>query len=241
LPKICLFCADVRFNGIPIIVNSHLHDNLKESLFLLTGDREVIFIPVGRAIHVERLYLMSPTGYIPFENRPNSGQYGSHGIFSPYALNVLREQMTEKLPLTTRADFPKKIYLRRVSNTRKLLNESEIEDLLVEHGFSIIETTELSFIEQLILFQNAEVIIGPTGAACANIMFSNPQANIAILMAIHKNMPYRYWLNMATAAGVKNVNYILGKIARGIAVDLHGDYTINLKDVTGYLNTLENR
>lgn len=240
LPKICLFCTDNRFDGIPIIVNSHLHDNLKASLFLLSGDREVIFLPIGRAIQVEHLYFMSPTGYVPFEKRPNTPtQNGSHGIFSPYAFKMLRDQLTKKLPLLTSADFPKRIYLRRVSNTRKLLNESEIETLLVEHGFSIIATERLSFAAQVALFQHADVIIGPTGAACANIIFSNPQANIAILMAIHKNMPYRYWLNMSNAAGVKNISYILGKITQNKALDFHGDYTINIQDVACYLNTLE--
>ena len=240
LPRIGLFCRDKRFDGIPIIVNSHLHANLKESLLRLTGNRGIIFIPIGRAVIVEELYVMSPTGYVPFEKRPGNLTPGaSHGVFSPYALKALRDQLVNPLLIRTPNDFPKKIYLRRTSNIRKLINESDIEALLVENGFSIVEAERLSFIEQRLLFQHAEIIIGPTGAACANIIFCNPNANIAILMAIHKNMPYKYWLNISNAAGVKKINYILGKIVKNKALDFHGDYEINPNDLLNYLKSIE--
>ncbi len=239
LPRICLFCADSRFEGVPIIINDGLHSNLIASLFLVTGDREIIALPIGRALSVERLYLTSPTGYIPFEKRPRKFTTPpSHGKFSAYAFNLLRERLGVKLSVSHRPNFPKKIYLRRRSSIRRLINESEIEALLVTRGFVIVETEHLDFAEQVILFQNADIIIGPTGAACANLIFSNPDASVVILMGVHENMPYRYWLNMASAAGIKSINYILGDIVENKSLSFHGDYTIDTNDLHAYLNTM---
>lgn len=242
LPRINLFCSDSRFKGIPIIVNAGLHANLRDSLFLICGDREVIYLPIGRALSVEHLYVTSPTGYIPFEVRPRKFKRQlSHGLFSPDALKMLCDGINRSLQADNSADFPKKIYLRRGPTVRKLINESEVEKRLIARGFAIIAPETLSFAEQVTLFQNAEIIIGPTGAACANIIFSNPEVNVAILMGIHKNMPYRYWSNMANAAGVKKINYILGSIVQNKAYDFHGNYQIDINDLLSYLDNLENQ
>lgn len=245
LPRICLFCTDERFTNIPIIINAGLHDNLMESLFLLCGDRKIFTLPIGRAVSVKELYLMSPTGYIPFEKRPSKRikQASSQGLFSPYALKALRERLNEQLLIGNEnlSVYPKKIYLRRKSKTRQLLNEAEIEAILINRGFSIIATEHLHFEEQLKLFQNAEIIIGPTGAACANIIFCNPLANIAILMGIHKNMPYKYWLNMSNAVGGQNISYILGNIVQNKELDFHGDYQIDINDLLDYLKIVNKK
>ncbi len=242
LPRICLFCADKRFDGIPIIVNYGLHPNLMASLFLIVGtEREIIVLPIGRAVAVDRMYYMSPTGYIPFERRPSNLVGHSDGVFSPYALNILRERLMSHAMLGEGSNFPKKIYLRRSSSIRQLINEAEVEAVLVNKGFSIIEAEHLTFTQQMVLFQHAEVVIGSTGAACANIIFSRPATHVAILMAIHKNMPYRYWAHMSNAAGVKKISYILGSIVQNSGLDFHGDYQIQIADLLSYLKILENK
>ncbi len=243
LPRICLFCSDSRFDDIPIIINDGLHSNLIESLYLVCGNRAIFSLPIGQAMTVDKLYIMSPSGYVPFEKRP--GKFikpPSDALFSPDALQMLRDRLRDKLSMVRSDDFPKKIYLRRGTSIRKLINESEIEAILVARGFSIISTERLTFAEQVVVFQNAEVIIGPTGAACANIIFSNPLADIVILMGTHENMPYRYWLNMSSAVGVKKICYILGDIVQNKELDFHGDYQININELHNYLNKLwENR
>jgi len=51
LSRIAMFCAEERFNGIPIVVNDGLHKNIMESLFLVTGsEREIITLPIGKAL-----------------------------------------------------------------------------------------------------------------------------------------------------------------------------------------------
>ena len=64
------------------------------------------------------------------------------------------------LEATRGPGIPRKIYLRRNSGTRRLLNSAEIERLLLDRGFSIIEPEHLTFIQQLSIFRWADVVIG---------------------------------------------------------------------------------
>ena len=70
---------------------------------------------------------------------------------------------------------PKKgtrLYLSRVgASYRKVANESQVIDLLLSKGFSVVYPERLSFEQQVRLFAGAEIVVGLTGAAFNNMMF----------------------------------------------------------------------
>lgn len=237
LPRICLFCQIKEFENIPIIINSGLHKNIIESLAFIVGKQRSVFtLSLGNTVTVNELYVVSPTGYIPFDVRP--GKSSHHGIFSKDALKILTIKVMSQIELFA-PDYPQKIYLRRRSKVRQLINETEIEKLLVDNGFSVVDTENLSFQEQVILFNNAQVIVAPTGAACANLIFAKENAKIIILMGIHKNMPYKYWMHMANARDIYNISYVLGEIVHNISMDFHADYYIKPDDLLTCLLHME--
>lgn len=240
LPRICLFCADDRFSEVPIVVNDAMHPNIMESLLLVSGaQRKIVTLPVGRALSVSRLYLTTPTGYVPFQRRTNRFSGHSHGTFSQSALIALRGRIGSLASVSSAQHSPKKIYLRRNSGARRVVNGDEVERILVLRGYAIVEPEKLTFSQQVALFENAEIIVAATGAACANMVFCNPAAQVIVLMAKHKNMPYRYWLNMAAPLGVK-VTYVLGKMARAFWQEgIHGDFKVNPEDVIDAVRRVE--
>lgn len=66
----------------------------------------------------------------------------------------------------------KKIYISRKDSVRRpLVNETEVEAFLLEEGFTIIEMSKLSLVEQILIMQNASFIIAPHGAALVNLAF----------------------------------------------------------------------
>jgi len=230
LPRICLFCCDDRFYDVPIIVNHSLHQNIMESLFMVAGpEREVITLPVDRALSVDRLFAVSPTGYIPFERRTNKLTGHSHGKFSAFAVNALIKKIKED-NVCDNSHFPKNFIIRRNSVTRMVLNFHDIENSLLERGFSIIEPEKLTFVEQVRLFSQAEIVVGSTGSALANIIFSKPSAQIIIMSSNHKDLPYWYWQNIACTVGCR-VKYVLGDIARFSDLGIHADFQVNPSDV----------
>ncbi|MBI4807425.1 MAG: DUF563 domain-containing protein [Nitrosomonadales bacterium] len=231
LPRIALFCAESQFRDVPIVINDGLHKNIMESLLLIAGGgREIITLPVGRALAIHKLYLTSVTGYVPFDRRSNKLSGHSHGLFSPEALKRLSQRLSGKIPEIEGRTWPEKIFLRRNSGTRKVTNAAKLEQLLVRCGYTVVEPEKLTLSEQLHYFRNAKAIIGATGAAFANAIFCQCDARVTVLMSKHENMIYRYWCNMLAPLGVK-VDYILGHIVDNHHFGIHGDFEVVLEDV----------
>lgn len=224
LPRIMLFCAEEKFRGIPIVVNDGLHKNIMASLLLVAGaDREIITLPIGRALVVSELYLTSVAGYVPFERRKNKLSCHSHGVFSPHAFLKIRKYFNELDK--GGVNWPEKIFLRRNSGVRKVTNSVELENLLVAHGYVIVEPEKLSFLEQVGLFLNAKIVVASSGAAIANIIFCPPASRVIIFISRQKNTSYWYWQNMAIASGGL-VCYVLGEAVGENKKSIHDDFYV---------------
>ncbi|MBS0506259.1 MAG: DUF563 domain-containing protein [Proteobacteria bacterium] len=234
-PRIALLCGRSEFDGVPFIVNDGLHPNVMESLQALTrGKHSIIVLPMGRAVRVSRLYLVSCAGYVPFEPRGRHAAGISHGKFSSVAFEAMRHACFASLrPLST----PSRIFLRRNSGMRRLVNSDAIESLLVSRGFTVVEPEKLSFAMQVQLFRQAEVIVGATGAAFANIIFSESHARIAILISQQEDVIYWYWQNMARASG-KAVSYVFGSNVDSATRNVHADFQVPLESVIEFVNDL---
>ena len=241
LPRVALFCAEERFQGVPIVVNDGLHKNIMESLILVAGaDREIITLPIGRALAVSELYLTSVAGYVPFERRTNKLSGHSHGLFSPRAFEIIRNHLNALWQKTEEEAWPEKIFLRRNSGTRKVTNAAEIEKLLVARGYAIVEPEKLSFLQQFQLFNNAKVIVSSTGASLANAIGCKPGAQVVVLMSKHRDMIYRYWSDLLSPFGIR-VSYALGNIIENHDRGIHGDFAVDTDCISDLLNDLENK
>ena len=78
-------------------------------------------------------------------------------------------------------DNNEKIYIDRTEsryNHCQIQNDNEIFNFLKEKGFSKCRVGELSFFEQIYLFNNAKIIIGAHGAAFTNLTFCEPNTKI---------------------------------------------------------------
>lgn len=239
LPRIALFCGDKRFDNVPIVVNSDLHKNIMESLFEIAGpNREILTLPIGRAITAEKLYVTSVTGYVPFEPRyKNRTQRPTiRGQFSPYALGQVRAKLRTRR-FNIKARWHSRIYIRRNSRIRRLTNNNKLEKLLTSRGFEIIEPERLSFQQQATLFMHADVVVGATGAALANTILCRPGTLLGILVAKNKFLAYEYWLNMLTPLGI-NISYIFGT---GRTDAIHTDFEVDEAHLLEFLDTLDSQ
>jgi len=74
----------------------------------------------------------------------------------------------------------RRLYLtRRNCVFRRLLNETAIEPALRTHGFEIMEMDALPAAEQIALFAEARIILGPHGSAFTNSVFAAPGTTLA--------------------------------------------------------------
>lgn len=75
-------------------------------------------------------------------------------------------------------DREKRIYVSRRFSRRALPDERRLEEWLETRGFLIVYCEQLSFPEQVRLFAEASLIVGPHGAGLANIVFSSNEARL---------------------------------------------------------------
>lgn len=227
LPRIAAFCSNARFKDIPIIVNSDLHANILSSLHLIAGNRTIYGLRLGHSVAIEKLHLVSVAGYVPFGYRKKGCSH--HGRFNAEALRGMKTTILQKINCSDEP-FPKRIFLRRSSNARQLSNTSQIETYLDGLGFTAIEPEKLSFQQQVLLFNNADVVIGATGAALANCIFCKSGAKVCILMGQHQNMIYGYWANMLSPLDIKTYLVLGGKIPHS-PFGIHGNFSVAEDDL----------
>ncbi len=85
------------------------------------------------------------------------------------ALAWLRRQFAPWM----KATGPRRIFISRgAAQFRRLVNESEIESILLAHGFQSVRLEDLSMAEQIALFSSAEAVIGAHGAGFTNLVFA---------------------------------------------------------------------
>ncbi len=233
LPRIVSFCSNSQYSHVPIIVDDKLHQNIMATLEKVVGRRKVYLLPMNKIVKIDKLYVTSVAGYISYEQRYKYIQASSEGKFNAHAMRLV---MSLFKPLNDNKQTPKRIYLRRNSGYRNLTNQNEIEALLTRHRFTIVDPSKLSFLEQVNYFSKAKVIIGPTGASFANLIFCNKKVNLAILVNNDKNMIYKYWVNLASIMGIQ-VKYITGK-SKQFFGGIHRDFSVDLDLIDAYVKSI---
>jgi capsular polysaccharide biosynthesis protein len=80
---------------------------------------------------------------------------------------------------TSDENTPKKIFISRSSaQYRHISNEKSLVKFLKKQGFVVFHLENLSLHDQAVLFNNAEIIIGPHGAGFTNLIFCKPNTHI---------------------------------------------------------------
>ena len=244
LTKVAIFAEYSDSFGVPLVVNDELHDSMYESILAVCGfNQNMLMLPRGEVLRVNRLHQVSCTGYVPYSERQKEGQaagnaeYGSYmprGALSPFAMQLMRRRILKNIEGVVPASESKRIYVRRNSGYRQIVNQDEIELMLLDRGFTVIEPEKMSFCEQVMCFSNAEVIFSSSGAACANLLFCQPEARMYLLGARNMGTPYYYWQHYACAANRK-MTYVLGEKTDTGMSGIHSDFEIDLKDIEAIL------
>ncbi|MCA9472533.1 MAG: glycosyltransferase family 61 protein [Nitrospirales bacterium] len=79
----------------------------------------------------------------------------------------------------TRSKPRRKIYVSRsLAGRRKVVNEEEIFSFLAPQGFRFCHLEQLSLAEQITLFHEAEIVVGPHGSGFANLVFCDPGTRV---------------------------------------------------------------
>ena len=140
----------------------------RESLRLLGVSDEQI-LPVGRFAHIQADGILAAS--IPSRQ---------HHLPAPFR-EFLRERFLGNCleNETPSAKTPTRIYIsRRQAKRRKIVNESELREVLRSRGFQTVYLEQLPLVEQIRLFAGAEAIVAAHGAGLTNLLFARPETAV---------------------------------------------------------------
>ncbi len=124
----------------------------------------------------------------------------------------------------------KKIFIDRSDSKFshcKLVNNEKIKQFLSKKGYESYEVGKLDFSKQIYLFNNAETIISPHGAALSNIIFS--KSNLRLIEFIPKNHPNRQSERISSILGFDYLRVELEK--NNSTPSKNGDMEISIENL----------
>jgi glycosyltransferase involved in cell wall biosynthesis len=226
LPKLLLIDDLKKFKDIPLLIPIGLHKNLIEALNRVNiNDHPIINLDCGVAYHVERLIFPSgPSRVVDRYNGPpvfDTDIVLSQKWVSRVATLLKKDLQNKKKPW-------RKIYLARNKGLRSIRNQHEIEMMLSENNFEIVELDDVSLDFQIELFSQAAVIVAPTGAALTNMLLCQPGTKVIIFMSNHETTNYYFWSNLGYIAKL-DVKIIAGERLFKMTNywSVHDDYVID--------------
>ena len=137
------------------------------------------------------------------------------------------KKLSDKLKLKSCIGNPKiitrKIWLSRSNQKRRLIkNEDEIVNFLIKRGYEVIYPDELSIIEQIKIFNNADTIISAHGAALTNLMFANENAKI-LEIRIFSDSVRNAFFSLASEFNLKYYYFLADANSENLVEDLYID------------------
>lgn len=165
----------------PILVSDDIdkYNSFKELLTILAANRVIIKLKKDQQYLVERMVYTTTPNNLPF-NLINANKFEiGYFLISNSSLNYLRSNILKEIQIKKGSS---KIFLKR-DNNRRSYNQDEIELILTKLGFVSVNCENFSFIDQVQVFNNADFIVGPTGAAWSNLIFGKPGSKALCWMA----------------------------------------------------------
>lgn len=110
-------------------------------------------------------------------------------------LDVVHRQRDHVLPASS--NTATRIYLSRGDNRRRILvSEDLLIDRLLALDFQVLDPASLTIDDQIACFKNADVVVGPTGAAFANVLYCRPGTQV---IEIQPTGMESYWIQILCA------------------------------------------
>ncbi len=221
---------------VPLLIDKDMPPQLLEALHLLNLDgRKLIKLAKTESYKVEKLYYPSQLSII--HDNYNTVYYHKDAVYSPTAINFVRNTVLKAYHLTHTQRRNRKIYIsRKNSDYRQLLNTTNVENILIVRGFEIVFPEYLSFYAQVQLFSEASIIIGQSGAGMANLIFAPKDCKILIMVSDVPQTNLQLFGALIEPCGWE-VRFLIGSNKAILTkYSIHADFYIDTEILEKYLD-----
>lgn len=225
-----------NFKEVTIVVHQGIADiqNLQDLLVFFNIGNKILYLSQ------DHYYRFSKIWHFTYANVavPNIGEgqvyQAEFAKFSRQSVDFLRRTCLENLDLEKVKIQPiQKIFLARKSQFRKY-NEPELLAVVEQYDFKAIYFEDLNIHEQLFLMQNAEFIVGASGAAWTNIIFCKSGKTKGLIWLANSWKDFSVFSTLANFSGVDLFHWRFGEDSLG----LHQDYSLDLNAFESQLKQL---
>jgi hypothetical protein len=234
LPKIQYFLeSNIVNNCFKILVSEKVKNVENYNVILKKAfenvNVDIIYICEKKHYKVSELYYISSPNNVLFNCRDDSFNY-LYSFFRSESIHYIETlgnsllESEDDLYNPLKCFYPNKIFLARKSNSLRGYNQNEVICLLNKFGFIAVYMEELTLVEQISHFKSAKMIVGPSGAAWTNLIFTNPKAR-AISWLPDNLSGFSVF---SSIAGIKGVNMKFFITDSNGSKDYQGDYKVDL-------------
>jgi capsular polysaccharide biosynthesis protein len=174
----------------PFRFESVSHFNLQSRSFVVPPE-----VSSSSCISIERLII------------PSTLAVPTNIAYHPFIWRYLRAQMLATLkPCNTQRS--RKLFISRhdVQGRRGLINESELTERLKHLGYEIVNCSQLSYTDQLLLFSEAASVVSTHAGAMTNLLVS--PAETKVLEIFHSQQLNPWYRNLCDGVGHRYQSYV---------------------------------
>ena len=231
-PRMLWFNDRACPSDFPVCIDDHMPETHRQIIELLDErGRKILPLP-AQAFFFNELGVAPVPTFFPFDSRPGYAVYDA--VWPMDVLSAMRRRVLEQLAARG-ADLRgsgRKIFLSRSGFAqRQLLNETEISDALAQQGFETVCPEKLSVAEQIVVYHNADIVVGSASSALTNCIFCKQSARVVAL--IHENCAFNFrgYASMIGSSGAK-LMFVRGHTVAGDAVHaFHANFRISPEQV----------
>jgi capsular polysaccharide biosynthesis protein len=121
-----------------------------------------------------------------------------------------------------------KLIIIRQSGQRNILNRDQLVAAAQAQGFLAVEPEKLSFMQQVELFRSASVIVGPTGAWLANLLFIRKGVKVKVLYPSTCKTDISIWMKLGEFLNIPVADYYFDDIILNQYQPIHSDFTVDM-------------
>lgn len=224
--------------SIPLIVdkkNAQIPQYKELLNYLNTDRREVFILKKGQTCIINTLYHLSFPNLIAPNYKDIRLIKASDCLFDKESCLFVREKLLEQKASTSAVK--KRIFISRENaGGKRNYNEEPIFAMLKKYSFSKVNPEKLSLAAQISLFNNAEIIIGATGAAFTNLLYCS--ANTQIICLTNYKIDISIFSTLAKILGLNLIYFYDETLPLNHQSDLHDDFSINVTNLENYIKPL---
>lgn len=148
---------------------------MRDTLEMWGIPKEKIIAPESDDFAIQAYEIILPSIVI----NTNHGWTQLVNYIHPKLLEYVKNKLLVAAQKKQVSSFAKKIFIsRKDAPFRKILNEDEVFEPFKSCGFERYELSKLSVAEQIMLFNQAEIIVSPQGTGLANSIFCTSKTKI---------------------------------------------------------------